>query len=230
MTLPVAAVVACVGGVDNPAIPQYLQPDSGGSTTGGSTNALVGLYKLSTFNGNTLPDTIINDAFANADSTRNVTAILDSAELQLDSDSTVIEKDYFILASDIRQGTGLNPDTPSFSFGYGGTSDSVICTGGQYLPPTSPATATAFTQMSCFTFSWVFTRLATTYNYVGDSLSGSVIYQYFDSAAALGQPDTTITATMTWDYSGPATISAQHGTGAPAGTIRKGRRVIITHQ
>jgi hypothetical protein len=228
LALPVAAV-ACVGGVDNPPIPQQLTIDStGNAASGGGGGFAVGLYKLSTYNGATLPDTLVKDSVDQGDTTRIVTAILDSAELQLDTDSTVIEKDYFLLARDVRAGGGLSPASPSFNLAYAVVTDSVICTGGTYIDTSAQQTSLNVTQQTCNTYGGSFTRLGTTYT-VADSLTGTMFYQYYDSAASLNQPVYASTATLVWDYFSVPIISAQHGTAAPRGKsgARKARRIAI---
>jgi hypothetical protein len=228
MALPVAAV-SCIGGVDNKFEPQQITPLGGGSSSGGTTGGYaVGLYKMSAFNGGTLPDTIIApgvDSVENGDSTRIIVAILDSAELQLDTDSTVIEKDYFQLARDVRAGAGISNPTLTFNLAYAIMTDSVICTGGTYVDTSSEQTSFDVTSQGCYTYGASFTRLGNTYAIGGDSLVGSTFYQYYDSAATLLWPPFEQQVSVTWKYFSAPVITAQHGTAAPRGSIRKGRRI-----
>jgi hypothetical protein len=231
LALPVAAV-ACIGGTTNLPTEQTLTVDSSSSTSGsggGVGGFAVGLYKLTSFNGSALPDTIVKDSVEIGDSTRIVTAILDSAELQLDTDSTVIEKDYFQLPRDVRAGPLLSPPTPAFNLAYAIVTDSVICTGGTYIDTSAQQTSINITQQSCGTYGASFTRLASTYTIAGDSLTGSMFYQYYDSAATLNWPVYENTATLTWKYYSIPIVSAQHGTTAPRGKggVRKARRIAI---
>jgi hypothetical protein len=230
MALPVLTVVACIGGVDNPPIAQMLTPDS--SSTGGLGSGggfVVGLYKLSSFNGVTLPDTILNTGIVGApDSAREVWAILDSAELQLDSDSTVIEKDYFQMLVDLRGPNTLPGPTYSFSTAAGG--DSVICGGGTYIDTAASQTSFLLGQQSCFSYGYTADRLANSYAVSGDSLTGTVNYQFYDSAATTGVPVYSALVPVVWKFFGPSSITAQHGVAAPKGTLRKGKRIVLQHQ
>lgn len=226
LALPVAAV-ACVGGVDNPAIPQQLTVDSSGNgaTGGGGNGAIAAVYKLSTFNGHTLPDTIVDDSTptADPDSNRKVVAILDSAYLYLDTVFTVEETDWFDV---IDQRSGTPAPTFSFSRGFGG--DSVDCAQGTYNDTSATDTIFSITGLTCQTFGYTFPRLGATYLFSGDSLiSTNVTYQYFDSAANATNgiwPQYSGTTTLTWDHFLPPTD--QHGVSAPRG-LQKGRRIAI---
>ena len=141
LALP-AMAAACLSGHDNPAsgIGQIIGPDSQGSTTtGGSGGNVAGIYKLSTFNGASLPDTIVKVDTLSPDSDRVIIAILDSAKLQLDTDSLAFENDFFQL-TDIRATAGSTG--PQFNFTTIGGADQVVCAGGTYLD--TLATQTSF--------------------------------------------------------------------------------------
>jgi hypothetical protein len=223
LALPVAAV-ACVGGVDNPPIGQQLTYDSSGSTTtGGSGNNVAAVYKLSTFNGHTMPDTLVDCTLtqcSGGDTTREIIAILDSAYLWLDTTLAVQETDYFDLQDQRSAPTG-----PTFAFTRIDGQDTVICASGTYNDSVETDTVFQIQNLSCLTFGATWVRPSATYTFTGDSLiTSTVFYQYFDSAATLGWAPYAAVSSETWDYF-EAPVD-QHGVSAPRG-LRKGRRITI---
>jgi hypothetical protein len=223
LALPVMAV-ACLSGHDNPSsgIGQIIGPDSSGAggTAGGS---VPGTYKLSTFNGNALPDTIVKIDTLSVDSDRVVIAVLDSAILQLNHDSTATETDYFAI-QDIRATSGSSG--PQFNFSRAGGQDSVACIGGTYLDTLATQASFPLTPQQCTTFGFTFTTLTTNYAVASDSLVGPVTYQFFDSAAyATFTPVYTATVPLVWKFFNSTTAS-EHSIAAPKGVMRS-RRVIV---
>jgi hypothetical protein len=227
LVIPVAAV-ACVSGVDAPPYtgPEIYKPITNGGAGGGGTGggSAVGIWRLSTFNGHSLPDTIVNDtAPSNPDTSRLIIAVLDSARLQLDTDSTASEIDYFQL-TDQRGGQGITGG-PTFTFSTFGGGDAVQCGGGRYLDTLATQKSFTLQQMSCFTYGFAFARLATTYTLASDSLVGTVFYQYFDSAATTGIPVYSAQVPLVWKFLSPAT--GQRTVAAPSGKVMRQKRIVI---
>jgi hypothetical protein len=229
LALP-ALAVACLSGHDNPAanIGQIIGPDSNGNgTTGGGSGALAGIYKLSTFNGHTMPDTIIDTSVdVVGDSSRTTIAIMDSAMLQLDTDSLALETDYLQWTDQRSSAFG----GPSFTFSTigSGASDSVYCGPSGYNDTLATQTAFTIAQMTCVAFGFSFFRAATQYTIGGDSLVGTAFYQLFDSAAyATMLPVYQNTVPLVWKFSRSPTD--QRGVAPPsAGAARRARRIVIT--
>jgi hypothetical protein len=225
MALPVA-VVACISGTDQPLGPvgQVIKPigtGGGGSGTGGGN--VIGVFHLSTFNGASLPDTVVNIDISVPDSTRTVVAILDSASLELDSGGTALETDYFQVARDNRSTAALQG--LQFAFARVGTTP-VTCVGGTYVDTLSTQTSFQLQGFQCESFGGTFPRLPTSYTVAGDSLVGSVIYQYYDSAATMGAAVYTSTVPFVWKYF--SAVTGQHTVSAPRGTaLTRAKRIVI---
>ena len=223
LALP-ALAVACLSGHDNPAanIGQIIGPDSTGGTSGTSGGNVAGFYRLSTFNGASLPDTVVKVDTLSPDSDRVIIAVLDSAVLQLDTDSTVFENDYFQL-TDIRATAGATG--PQFNFSTIGGGDPVACAGGTYLDTLETQTTFQMQNLLCATFASTFTVPTVTYTVAGDSLSGSEFYQFYDSAGVVNTPTIPGNVQLVWKFF--SSTGAQHRTAAPSGKIMKGRRIIL---
>jgi hypothetical protein len=221
LALPVAAV-ACIGGVDNKFEPQVITPDSTGSTggTGGSGGSAIGVWQLASFGGHAMPDTVINVNVSSADSSRQVFAVLDSAILQLDSDSVAFETDFYYL-QDFRssQVSGANFSFTNLNYQINYT--------GTFLDTLSTQTSFVLNNFIGQTAGQNIDVPAITYtvNASADSLTGTMYYQFADTMGVFTSDSLPAQVPLVWTYLEPA--SDQRATSSPRGTVRKGRRVII---
>jgi hypothetical protein len=235
VTLPVV-MVACISGHDeSPTAGQIIGPvDStgGGGGGGGTGGNLVGLYHLTSFNGATLPDTIVADSVTpstdpGADSSRKYIVVLDSAELILNTDSTASETDFFQLTD--QRSSQVTP-LPAFAFSTigGGGTDSVPCTGSTFSATVPTGASFALRQMSCTNYGFQYTMPGTTYSAAHDTLVGTVFYQFFDSAATRGWPVYSGTPTLVWKFFSLPPAGGQHAIAAPGkAAMRQSRRIVI---
>jgi hypothetical protein len=223
MALPVAAV-SCIGGVDNKFEPQVLTPDSGGSTTttGGGGGSAVGIWQLASFGGHVLPDTIINVNVSSPDSARIVLAVLDSAMLQLDTDSVAFETDFYYL-QDFRSsqvsGANFSFTNLNYQINYTGTFLDTLTTQKTFVVNNFIGqTASQNIDVPAITY---------TVNATDDSLTGTMYYQFADTMGVFTSDSLPGQVPLVWTYLSPA--ADQRATSSPRGTVRKGRRVIIQH-
>ena len=227
LALPVMAV-ACLSGHDNPSsgIGQIIGPDSSGAggTSGGSVS---GTYKLSTFNGNALPDTIINvNVSIPSDSARLILAVLDSAQLILDTNGLAFENDFFQL-TDQRSGPGLIPATPTFSFSTIGGGDEVVCVGGTYSDSLVTQTTFQLQGQVCGNYGSTYTVPTLVYAVGGDSLVGTEYYQFVDTTGIVLSPTIPASVSLVWKFFSAATDQRQ--VSAPAGKVMKARHIVVKH-